>query len=89
MAERDPYPPLTLGPETSEQVARAARRLGVSEEEAIRRALAELLAKSMPSQAGQRPLRDVIAELHRTSPLPPPTDVVIDKAFYDDLSGGL
>ncbi|WP_294236427.1 ribbon-helix-helix protein, CopG family [uncultured Sphingomonas sp.] len=89
MAERDPYPPLTLGSETSEQVALAARRLGVSEEEAIRRALAELLAKGPPEQPDRRPLRDVIAELHRTSPLPPPTGIVIDKAFYDDLSGGL
>ncbi|WP_312489323.1 type II toxin-antitoxin system VapB family antitoxin [Sphingomonas sp.] len=89
MAERDPYPPLTLDPETSEQVALAARRLGVSEEEAIRRALAELLAKRVADQPGRKPLRDVIAELHRTSPLPPPTGVVIDKAFYDDLSGGL
>jgi hypothetical protein len=89
MAERDPYPPLTLGSETSEQVARAARRLGVSEEEAIRRALAELLGKPMSDQPARRPLRDVIADLHRTSSLPPPTDVIIDKAFYDDLSGGL
>lgn len=89
MAERDPYPPLTLGTETREQVARAARRLGVSEEEAIRRALAELLANRLPEQPERRPLRDVIAELHRTSSLPPPTGIVIDKAFYDDLSGGL
>lgn len=89
MAERDPYPPLTLGSETSEQVARAAERLGVSEEEAIRRALAELLAKRTPDQPERQPLRDIIAELHRTSPLPPPTGIVIDKAFYDDLSGGL
>lgn len=89
MAERDP--PLTLGSDTREQVARAARRLGVSEEEeeAIRRALAELLAKRVPDQPERRPLRDVIAELNRTSPLPPPTGIVIDKAFYDDLSGGL
>lgn len=89
MAERDPYPPLTLGTDTREQVARAARRLGVSEEEAIRRALAELLVKAEPDQMERRPLRDVIAELHRTSVLPPPTGIVIDKAFYDDLSGGL
>lgn len=90
MAERDPDPPLTLGSDTREQVTRAARRLGVSEEEeAIRRALAELLAKRVPDQPERPPLRDVIAELHRTSPLPPPTGIVIDKAFYDDLSGGL
>jgi hypothetical protein len=89
MAERDPYPPLTLGSETREQVARAAERLGVSEEEAIRQALAELLANRLAAQPERRPLRDVIAELHRTSSLPPPTGIVIDKAFYDDLSGGL
>lgn len=88
MAERDPYPPLTLGSETSEQVARAAHRLGVSEEEAIRRALAELLAKAPPN-FDPRPLREIAAELRRTSRLPPSTGVVIDKAFYDDLSGGL
>ena len=28
MAERDPYPPLTLGTETREQVARAAQQVG-------------------------------------------------------------
>ena len=88
MAERDPYPPLTLGSETSEQVARAAKRLGVSEEEAIRRALAELLGK--PEPVPPRPnLREWLAEYRRQHPLPPPTGLVADKAFYDDLSGGL
>ncbi|CAM3183321.1 MULTISPECIES: ribbon-helix-helix protein, CopG family [Sphingomonas] len=88
MAERDPYPPLTLGSETSEQVARAAKRLGVSEEEAIRRALAELLGK--PEPVPPRPnLREWLAEYRRQHPLPPPTGLLADKAFYDDLSGGL
>ena len=88
MAERDPYPPLTLGSETSEQVARAAKRLGVSEDEAIRRALAELLGK--PEPVPPRPnLREWLAEYRRQHPLPPPTGLVADKAFYDDLSGGL
>lgn len=88
MAERDPLPPLTLGAETREQVARAARRLGVSEEEAIRRALAELLVKAEPEPP--RPnLREWLAEYRRQHPLPPPTGLVADKAFYDDLSGGL
>lgn len=88
MAERDPYPPLTLGTETREQVTLAARRLGITEEEAIRRALAELLAKPVPNR-DSRPLREIAEELRRTSRLPPPTGAVIDKAFYDDLSGGL
>jgi antitoxin VapB len=88
MAERDPYPPLTLDSETSEQVARAAKRLGVSEEETIRRALAELLGK--PEPVPPRPnLREWLAEYRRQHPLPPPTGLVADKAFYDDLSGGL
>ncbi|MDZ7282135.1 type II toxin-antitoxin system VapB family antitoxin [Sphingomonas sanguinis] len=88
MAERDPYPPLTLGTETREQVARAARRLGVSEEEVIRRALAEMLGK--PEPVPTRPnLRDWLAEYRRQHPLPPPTGLAADKAFYDDLSGGL
>ena len=88
MAERDPYPPLTLDSETSEQVARAAKRLGVSEEEAIRRALAELLGK--PEPVPPRPnLREWLAEYRRQHPLPPPTGLLADKAFYDDLSGGL
>ena len=88
MAERDPYPPLTLDSETSEQVARAAKRLGVSEEEAIRRALAELLGK--PEPVPPRPnLREWLAEHRRQHPLPPPTGLLADKAFYDDLSGGL
>ncbi len=88
MAERDPYPPLTLDSETSEQVARAAKRLGVSEEETIRRALAELLGK--PEPVPPRPnLREWLAEYRRQHPLPPPTGLLADKAFYDDLSGGL
>lgn len=88
MAERDPYPPLTLGTETREQVARAARRLGVSEEEAIRRALAEMLGKD--EQKPIRPnAREWLAAYRREHPLPPPTGLVADKAFYDDLSGEL
>ena len=88
MAERNPYPPLTLGTDTREQVARAARRLGVSEEEAIRRALAAL------SDHGEQPqekpnAREWLAAYRREHPLPPPTGLLADKAFYDDLSGGL
>ena len=88
MAERDPHPPLTLDPETSEQVALAARRLGVSEEEAIRRAL-----RALSTHAEEKPTkpdaREWLAAYRREHPLPPATGLVADKTFYDDLSGGL
>lgn len=92
MAERDPYPPLTLDSETSEQVARAAKRLGVSEEETIRRALAELLGK--PEPVPPRPnLREWLAEYRRQHPLPPRSVCWLTRRFMTicpvDYSGAV
>ncbi|HEX8388981.1 MAG TPA: transcription factor [Sphingomonas sp.] len=76
--------------ETAAAVARVARRLGISEAkivlDAMRRIEAELNA-AKPAEPRHRASRDVIEQYWREHPLPPPTGLDADKAFFDDLSG--
>ncbi|ONF96868.1 type II toxin-antitoxin system VapB family antitoxin [Sphingomonas jeddahensis] len=54
---------------------------GVTKVAAVKRALANELARMTPRLS----LGEKIAELRRTSPLRYDPDVIIDKAFYDSL----
>ncbi len=67
-------------------VAELAAATGVTKPEAVRRAVeAELDRFKAPSS--DRPLRERFAELRARHPLPPPTGLPADKAFFDELSG--
>ena len=64
-------------------VTELARATGVTEAEAVRTAVSAELRRIKP----ERPLRERLAELRARHPLPPPTGLKADKAFFDDLSG--
>ncbi len=86
MAEFDPPRTLTVDAETSDLVVRLARRLGMSEAEAIRRGLAEFEAGLDRTERNpQAP--DWLVRFWRDHPLPPPTGRKADKAFFDWLCG--
>ena len=68
---------------TAELVARLAQATGTTESEAERRAVTAERARIAPT----RPLRERLAELRASRPLPPRTGKVADKAFFDELSG--
>ncbi|SOB80622.1 antitoxin VapB [Sphingomonas guangdongensis] len=74
--------------ETAALAAEVARRLGTTKTEAVRTALREKKASFASEKPGPAP--DIIAwlrERRRTHPLPPPTGLKADKAFFDWLSG--
>lgn len=78
--------------ETAEAVARVARRMGTSKtnlvREAVRRIEAELDAGDAASSAPHRlKAREIVEQFWREHPLPPPTGLKADKAFFDELSG--
>ncbi|KQM28740.1 MULTISPECIES: type II toxin-antitoxin system VapB family antitoxin [unclassified Sphingomonas] len=73
-------------PETAAAVARVAKRLGTSKTQAVRDAIRRVeddLDKATPRQD----LREWMREYRAKHPLPPPTGLQADKAFYDWLSG--
>lgn len=63
-----------------------ARRLGTSEEEAIRQALAAYRA-NLDRFERNPDVSEKLKTFWRDHPLPPPTGLKADKAFFDDLSG--
>jgi len=70
---------------TSELVARLAKLRGTSKQDAVKLAVAAELERAVQAI----PLRDRFAALRAKHPLPRPTGDAADKAFFDDLSGGL
>ena len=70
---------------TAELVARLARQRGLSKQGAVRLAVEAELNRS----AAQMSVRDRLRKLWAENPLPPRTGKRADKAFFDDLSGGL
>ncbi|KQN71634.1 type II toxin-antitoxin system VapB family antitoxin [Sphingomonas sp. Leaf62] len=73
-------------PETAAAVARVAKRLGRSKTEVVRDAVRRVeddLDKAEP----RRNLVEWMREYRLKHPLPPPTGLKADKAFYDWLSG--
>jgi antitoxin VapB len=76
--------PLYIKDETTTQlVNELARRRGLTKQRAVRLAVEAELARAEKAI----PLRERVAQLWETQPLPPPTGQVADKAFYDKLSG--
>ena len=78
--------PLYIKDDTTAQlVAELAGKCGLTKQDAVRLAVTAELARI----AEAVPLRERIAAWRREHPLPPPTGQLADKAFFDDLSGGL
>ena len=81
---------------TARLVTELAGLRGISTQDAVRLAVqAELdrAARTMPATSGAAaqalPLRERFARLREAYPLPPATGRAADKAFFDELSGGL
>lgn len=70
---------------TAQLVARLATLRGVSKQDAVKLAVRAELDRAEQAI----PLRDRFAALRAAYPLPPSTGAKADKAFFDDLSGGL
>lgn len=68
---------------TAELVTRLARQRGITKQAAVKLAVEAELERSSP----QPPLRERFAALRAAHPLPPPTGLKADKAFFDWLSG--
>ncbi len=71
---------------TAEHAARLAAKLGVSKTDVVRRGLVALETQLSPDER-RRAFRDRIAKWREANPLPPPTGLKADKAFFDWLSG--
>jgi antitoxin VapB len=72
--------------ETAALAAELAAKLGKTKTEVVR----DLLRKRKAELAAAEPKRDFvqwIEEYRRKNPLPPPTGLKADKAFFDWLSG--
>ncbi len=70
---------------TAELVSQLARLRGLSKQDAVRLAVKAELDRT----AATVPLRERLAKLWEAHPLPARTGNLADKAFFDDLSGGL
>lgn len=70
---------------TAELVAQLAKLRGLSKQDAVKLAVRAELDRTEEAV----PLGDRFAALRAAHPLPPSTGEAADKAFFDDLSGGL
>lgn len=70
---------------TAALVAQLATLRGVSKQDAVKLAVMAELERA----AEATPLRERFARLRAEHPLPPATGEAVDKAFFDDLSGGV
>ncbi len=68
---------------TNALVDRLARLRGISKTEAVRRAVQAELVR----EQSQASVRERLDDFYRRYPLPEPSGVAADKAFFDDLSG--
>jgi antitoxin VapB len=68
---------------TADLVAELAKKRGVTKQDAVRLAVEAELERI----AEEVPLRERIARWRAEHPLPPPTGMAADKAFFDELSG--
>ena len=68
---------------TAELVAKLAKERGLTKQDAVRIAVQAELDRTREA----KPLRERLREWREANPLPPPTGLKADKAFYDDLSG--
>jgi len=70
---------------TAALVARLAKLRGLTKQAAVKLAVQAELQRTVEAV----PLRDRLALLWEEHPLPPPMGQAADKAFFDELSGGL
>ncbi|MDR3740804.1 MAG: type II toxin-antitoxin system VapB family antitoxin [Terracidiphilus sp.] len=70
---------------TARLVDQLAKQRGVTKQDAVKMAVTAELARA----AEAVPLRERFARIRTAHPLPPATGQSADKAFFDDLSGGL
>ena len=70
---------------TAELVAQLAKQRGVSKQDAVKLAVTAELKRD----AEAVPLREQFAQFRKQYPLPEPTGLKADKAFFDELSGDL
>lgn len=73
---------------TASLAERVAKRLGTTKTEAVRRGL-EAIEAEMDRSEPRETARQKLERFWREHPLPPPTGLKADKAFYDELSGDL
>ncbi len=71
--------------ETAELAAELARRLGQTKTQVVRDALERRKAELPPPPRVN--FLEWLEEYHRTHPLPPPTGLKADKAFFDEMWG--
>jgi antitoxin VapB len=71
--------------ETARLVDRLAKMRGLSKQDAVKMAVTAELSRAVEAV----PLRERFARIRAEHPLPPATGRPADKAFFDDLSGGL
>ncbi len=69
--------------QTNRLVDRLAAQRGVNKTEAVRLAVQAELERAQQA----KPLRERMREWRAAHPMPPPTGLKADKAFFDDLSG--
>jgi antitoxin VapB len=69
--------------ETAALVRELATQRNISKQDAVKLAVTAELART----AREIPLRGRLAAFRAANPLPPPTGLAADKAFFDDLSG--
>jgi antitoxin VapB len=70
---------------TARLVSELAKLRGITKQDAVKLAVSAELSRA----AEAIPLRERLERLRISHPLPPATNQVADKAFFDDLSGGL
>ena len=70
---------------TARLVAELAQKRGITKQDAVRLAVKAELERSEAAI----PLRERIAAWRAANPMPPATGHQANKAFFDDLSGGL
>lgn len=70
---------------TADLVAQLAKQRGITKQAAVKEAVQAELSR----MARTVPLRDRFTALRASHPLPPATGQVADKAYFDELSGGL
>lgn len=70
---------------TADLVTKLARERGITKQDAVRLAVTAELERAQNA----KPLRERIRAWREANPLPPPTGLQADKAFFDDLSGEL
>lgn len=74
-------------PETAAAVARVAHRLGKTKTEVVREAIAKMDTEVSTVSAEGLNWLEWIKQRRKSHPLPPPTGLKADKAFYDKMWG--